>query len=78
MIRSSDNDSCRKDGIAFSNPHDGQVLLNRNDARRAPLKAMSIVEYCPDDPVLCDKVTGIQFLSFIADVLVPSSTVWPL
>ena len=46
----------------------GQVLLNGIDARREPLKAKSLVGYCPDDPVLYDKMTGIRFLSFIADV----------
>ena len=54
--------------VGLLRPESGQVLLNGIDARREPLKAKSIVGYCPDDPVLYDKMTGIRFLSFIADV----------
>jgi ABC-2 type transport system ATP-binding protein len=54
--------------VGLLRPDNGQVLLNGIDARREPLKAKSIVGYCPDDPVLYDKMTGIRFLCFIADV----------
>jgi len=54
--------------VGLLRPDNGQVLLNGIDARREPLKAKSIVGYCPDDPVLYDKMSGIRFLAFIADV----------
>ena len=54
--------------VGLLRPDTGRVLLNGIDAGRDPLKAKSIVGYCPDEPVLYDKMTGIRFLSFIADV----------
>lgn len=59
--------------VGLLRPDAGRVLLNGIDAGRDPLKAKSIVGFCPDEPVLYDKMTGIRFLSFIADVFgVPS------
>jgi ABC-2 type transport system ATP-binding protein len=54
--------------VGLLRPDSGTVLLDGIDARREPLKAKSIIGYCPDDPTLYDKMTGIRFLSFIADV----------
>jgi ABC-2 type transport system ATP-binding protein len=54
--------------VGLLRPDSGTVLLDGIDARREPLKAKSIVGYCPDDPALYDKMTGIKFLAFIADV----------
>jgi ABC-2 type transport system ATP-binding protein len=54
--------------VGLLRPDAGRVLLNGIDAGRDPLKAKSIVGFCPDEPVLYDKMTGIRFLSFIADV----------
>jgi ABC-2 type transport system ATP-binding protein len=59
--------------VGLLRPDAGRVLLNGIDAGRDPLKAKSIVGFCPDEPVLYDKMTGLRFLSFIADVFgVPS------
>ncbi len=49
-------------------PDTGEVLLDGVDARREPLRAKSLVGYCPDEPVLYDRMSGGRFLSFIADV----------
>ncbi len=54
--------------VGLLRPDSGRVLLNGIDAGREPLKAKSIVGFCPDEPVLYDKMTGIRFLTFIADV----------
>ena len=54
--------------VGLLRPDTGRVLLNGIDAARDPLKAKTIVGYCPDEPVMYDKMTGIRFLSFIADV----------
>jgi ABC-2 type transport system ATP-binding protein len=48
-------------------PDTGRVLLNGIDMRADPLRAKSIIGYCPDEPVLYERMTGIRFLSFIAD-----------
>lgn len=59
--------------VGLLRPDAGRVLLNGIDAGRDPLKAKSIVGFCPDEPVLYDKMTGLRFLSFIAEVFgVPS------
>jgi ABC-2 type transport system ATP-binding protein len=54
--------------VGLLRPDKGQVLLQGIDARREPLKAKAIMGYCPDEPVLYDKMTGMRFLAFIADV----------
>ncbi len=54
--------------VGLLRPDAGQVLLEGIDARREPLKAKAIMGYCPDEPVLYDKMTGGRFLSFIADM----------
>ncbi len=54
--------------VGLLRPDTGQVLFNGIDVRRDPLAAKSILGYCPDEPVLYEKMTGIRFLSFIADV----------
>jgi ABC-2 type transport system ATP-binding protein len=54
--------------VGLLRPDAGKVLLNGIDTRSDPLKAKAVMGYCPDDPVLYDKMTGLRFLSFIADV----------
>jgi ABC-2 type transport system ATP-binding protein len=54
--------------VGLLRPDSGTILLDGIDARREPLRAKSIIGYCPDDPTLYDKMTGIRFLAFIADV----------
>jgi ABC-2 type transport system ATP-binding protein len=54
--------------VGLLRPDSGTILLDGIDAQRQPLKAKSIIGYCPDDPTLYDKMTGIRFLAFIADV----------
>jgi len=49
-------------------PDSGTILLNDLDIVREPLKAKRIIGYVPDDPVFYEKMTGIQFLTFIANV----------
>ena len=49
-------------------PDSGTILLNGLDIVRKPLRAKRIIGYVPDEPVFYEKMTGIQFLTFIADV----------
>jgi len=57
-----------KMAVGLLRPDTGRVLLDGIDARADPLRAKAILGYCPDEPALYDKMTGIRFLSFIADV----------
>jgi ABC-2 type transport system ATP-binding protein len=54
--------------VGLLRPDAGQVTIGGIDARREPLRAKAIMGYCPDEPVLYDKMTGARFLGFIADV----------
>ncbi|MGA2480842.1 MAG: ABC transporter ATP-binding protein [Spirochaetia bacterium] len=49
-------------------PDAGAVFLNGIDARREPLRAKSILGYCPDEPLLYERMSGARFLDFTADV----------
>ena len=54
--------------VGLLKPDAGTVLLGGVDVRREPLKAKALFGWCPDEPVLYEKMTGVRFLSFIADV----------
>jgi ABC-2 type transport system ATP-binding protein len=54
--------------VGLLKPDAGSARIGGIDIRKNPLGAKRIFGYCPDEPVLYDKMTGIRFLSFIADV----------
>ena len=54
--------------VGLLKPDAGRALVSGIDVRRDPLAAKRILGFCPDEPVLYDKMTGVRFLSFIADV----------
>jgi len=54
--------------VGLLKPDAGTVLLGGVDVRREPLKAKALFGYCPDEPVLYERMSGARFLSFIADV----------
>lgn len=57
-------------------PTSGTASLGGFDIQKNPTEAKSIVGYIPDRPYLYPKLTGREFLYFIADLyLVPSKTV---
>jgi ABC-2 type transport system ATP-binding protein len=58
--------------VGLLRPDAGEVLLGGVDARRDPLAAKALLGYCPDEPVLYDKMTGSRFLAFIADMFAVS------
>ncbi|NOY08162.1 MAG: ABC transporter ATP-binding protein [Spirochaetes bacterium] len=49
-------------------PGSGSILLNGIDIIKEPLEAKKIIGYVPDEPVFYEKMTGVQFLTFISDV----------
>lgn len=61
--------------VGLLKPDEGQVRINGIDMWEEPLAAKQLISYVPDQPVIYDKLTGIQFLNFIADMHgVPSQT----
>jgi ABC-2 type transport system ATP-binding protein len=54
--------------VGLLRPDAGTVLLDGLDVRANPLAAKRRIGFCPDEPVLYDRMTGVRFLSFIADV----------
>jgi len=54
--------------VGLLKPDAGTVLLGGVDVRREPLKAKALCGWCPDEPVLYERMSGTRFLAFIADV----------
>jgi ABC-2 type transport system ATP-binding protein len=52
--------------LGLLEPTSGTVVLGGHDIRRAPEAAKAITGYLPDHPYLYDKLTGEEFLRFIA------------
>ena len=46
----------------------GDILIDGVSVKADPLTCKGKIAYIPDNPDLCDFMTGIQFLNFIADV----------
>lgn len=49
-------------------PTAGRVLIGGYDIHREPVRAKAFLGYVPDQPVLYEKLTGREFLSFMADL----------
>lgn len=47
---------------------EGEILVGGVDVRKAPLTSKRLFAYIPDNPDLYEYLTGIQYLSFVADV----------
>jgi ABC-2 type transport system ATP-binding protein len=54
--------------VGLLRPDSGSIHFGGVDTRSNPLAAKAMLGYCPDEPVLYEKMTGIRFLAFIADV----------
>ena len=50
------------------NPTSGQVLINGIDAHKSPEEAKKYLAYVPDQPFLYEKLSGQEFLMFVAGV----------
>jgi ABC-2 type transport system ATP-binding protein len=46
----------------------GKIEIAGLDIREQPLEAKRLLAYVPDQPLLYDTLTGIQYLNFIADI----------
>ena len=49
-------------------PSAGRILLCGNDVHEDPIAAKRVCAYVPDQPFLYDKLSGIEFMNFIADL----------
>jgi ABC-2 type transport system ATP-binding protein len=52
--------------VGLMQPTSGQILLGGRDISREPEKTKEILGYIPDRPYLYEKLTGEEFLEFIA------------
>ena len=48
-------------------PDQGTILVNGIDVQKDPIQAKMNMAYVPDNPDLYERLTGIQFINFIAD-----------
>lgn len=46
----------------------GEILIDGQDLRRAPLECKRILAYIPDNPDLYEFMSGIKYLNFVADI----------
>ena len=51
----------------------GEITINGHSIQTEPLECKKILAYIPDNPDLYEYMTGIQYLSFIADVFAVSA-----
>ena len=49
-------------------PTSGRVIIDGNDIIKKPVEAKSVVGFIPDSPFLYEKLTGKEFLRFMADL----------
>ena len=49
-------------------PDNGTVVINGTDMGRYPEKAKQVIGFIPDRPYLYEKLTGMEFLKFTADL----------
>lgn len=50
------------------NPDSGSIKINEHDIKRYPIDAKMEMGYVPDNPDIYNKLTGIEYLDFMADV----------
>ena len=49
-------------------PSSGRVMINGIDAHRFPHEAKQYLSYVPDQPFLYEKLSGVEFLFFVARI----------
>lgn len=54
--------------VGLLRPDSGKVLVEGYDAIADSLKAKQVTTYVPDNPVVYDRLTGLEYLNFIGDV----------
>lgn len=54
--------------VGLLKPDNGRIYINGIDNQKEPLRTKSIISYVPDNPEIYDRLTGIEYLNFIADM----------
>lgn len=54
--------------VGLLKPDSGQITIDGVDMWKTSLKAKSLISYVPDNPEIYDKLSGIEYLNFIADM----------
>jgi ABC-2 type transport system ATP-binding protein len=47
---------------------DGEIYIKETDIKKEPIKAKSLIGYIPDEPFIYNKLTGREFINFIAGI----------
>ncbi len=59
--------------VGLLNQDEGAISINGYDNREYPLEAKRSIGFVPDNPDVYEKLTGIEYLNFMADVYQVSS-----
>ena len=54
--------------IGLLNPDEGSIFINGTDIRKNAIEAKRNIGYVPDNPNLYERLTGTEYLNFMADV----------
>lgn len=54
--------------IGLLNPDEGSIMINGADIRKNAIEAKKNIGYVPDNPNLYERLTGTEYLNFMADV----------
>jgi len=54
--------------VGLLNPDSGSIKINGFDIQKNPLEAKRNIGYVPDNPDIYERLTGIEYLNFMADM----------
>lgn len=54
--------------VGINHITEGDILLDKISILKDPIKYKNMIAYVPDNPILYEHLTGIQYLNFIADI----------
>jgi ABC-2 type transport system ATP-binding protein len=54
--------------VGLLNPDEGSIIFNGIDIQKNPIEVKKNIGYVPDNPDVYDRLTGIEYLNFMADV----------
>ena len=54
--------------VGINHITEGDILLGKVSILKDPIKYKSMIAYIPDNPILYEHLTGIQYLNFVADM----------
>jgi len=54
--------------VGLLTPDKGRVMVNGLDNRKESLKCKRMISYVPENPVIYERLTGLEYLNFMGDV----------